>query len=73
MGDLTSTTESRRRWPRHDAQLPMMGTTKEKKVVAGLLEEVRVGLWVWLGSLYREQVKTCIKSECVGEEMLMSE
>lgn len=28
---LTSTTESRRRWPRHDAQLPMMGATKEKK------------------------------------------
>lgn len=27
---LTSTRESRRRWPRQDAQLPMMGATKEK-------------------------------------------
>lgn len=34
---LTSTTESRRRWPRHDAQLPMMGATKEKKQKQGLV------------------------------------
>lgn len=51
----------------------MMGATKEKKVEAGLSGELRVGLSVWLGSLYREQVETCIKSECVGEEILMIE
>lgn len=82
---LTSTTESRRRWPRHDAQLPMMGATKEKqqqglscygevKVEVEVEVEVRVSLCLWLvGALYRERAETCIKSECVREEMFMIE
>lgn len=45
---LTSTTESRRRWPRHDAQLPMVGTTKEKKQQRlGLLKAAKG--WEWRG------------------------
>lgn len=56
----------------------MVGVTKEKAAEAGLSGDggVGVGLSVrvaGLGSLYREQVESCIKSECLEEEMVMIE